>query len=110
MKKFWLLLAALACCGATLAQSFPAKPVTFVVPYPAGGGADIVARTLAEEMGKRLGQPVVVDNRPGAAGILGTMAVVKAPADGHTVLISLVQSALTNQFLFQKLPYDTRRD
>ena len=111
LKRIAVALGALAWSAALLAQSpYPGKPITFVVPYPAGGGTDVVARALADEMGRRMGQPIVVDNKPGAAGILGTMAVVKAPADGHTVLISLVQSALTNQFLFKKLPYDTRRD
>lgn len=110
LKRIAAALGALAWSAAVLAQNFPSKPITLVVPYPAGGGTDVVARALAEEMGKRLGQPVIVDNKPGAGGILGTMAVVKAPADGHTILISLVQSALTNQFLFRKLPYDTRRD
>src|SRR5688572_1250188 len=86
-------LAALAFAGCALAEAaYPSRPVTFVVPYPAGGGTDVLARSMAEEMGKQLGRPVIVENRPGAAGIVGTMAVVKAPADGHTVLISLVQS------------------
>ena len=100
---------AFAACLAQ-AQGFPSKPITFVVPYPAGGGTDVIARSLAEDMGHRLGQPIVVDNKPGASGILGTLAVAKAPADGYTVLVSLVQSALTNKFLFKKLPYDTKRD
>jgi tripartite-type tricarboxylate transporter receptor subunit TctC len=110
LKKILAAAVWLIAASVTQAQGYPTKPITFVVPYPAGGGTDVVARSLAEEIGKRLGQPVVVDNRPGASGILGTMAVVKAPADGHTVLISLVQSALTNKFLYQKLPYDTQRD
>jgi tripartite-type tricarboxylate transporter receptor subunit TctC len=110
LKKILTAAAWLAGAAAAQAEGYPTKPITFIVPYPAGGGTDVVARSLAEEIGKRLGQPIVVDNRPGASGILGTMAVVKAPADGHTVLISLVQSALTNKFLYQKLPYDTQRD
>ncbi|MDM0047097.1 tripartite tricarboxylate transporter substrate binding protein [Variovorax dokdonensis] len=111
MKRIAVALCVLAVGASAVAQdTFPSKPITFVVPYPAGGGTDVVARALADEMGRRMGQTILVDNKPGAAGILGTMTVVKAPADGHTVLISLVQSALTNQFLFKKLPYDTRRD
>ena len=80
------------------AQGYPSKAITFTVPYPAGGGTDVVARTLAEQMSKRLGQPVVVDNKPGAGGILGTNAVAKAAPDGHTVLVGLTQSVLTNRF------------
>lgn len=110
LKRIACLLVTATLSFGTAAQTYPTKPITFVVPYPAGGGTDVVARALAEEMAKRLGQTVIVENKPGASGILGTMAVVKAPADGHTVLISLVQSALTNQFLYSKLPYDTRRD
>ncbi len=94
----------------TWAQGYPAKAITFTVPYPAGGGTDVVARTLAEQMSRRLGQPVVVDNKPGAGGILGTNAVAKAAPDGHTVLVGLTQSVLTNRFLYAKLPYDPRTD
>ncbi|UUZ67814.1 tripartite tricarboxylate transporter substrate binding protein [Polaromonas sp. P2-4] len=105
----------LLCVGLLLnlplaAQEYPGKAVTFTVPYPAGGGTDVVARSLAEQMARQLGRPVVVDNKPGAGGILGTHAVVKAAANGHTVLIGLTQSVLTNQFLYSKLPYDPRKD
>lgn len=110
LKRIAIALGALACSAAVLAQTYPSKPITFVVPYPAGGGTDVVARALADEMGKHMGQPILVDNKPGASGILGTSLVAKAAPDGYTVLISLVQSALTNQFLYKKLPYDTRRD
>lgn len=110
IKRLLVAIGGLALAGAACAQGFPSKPITFVVPYPAGGGTDVVARAMADEMSKKLGQPILIENKPGAAGIVGTMAVVKAPADGHTVLISLVQSAITNKFLFAKLPYDTKRD
>lgn len=105
----------LLCSGLLLnlplaAQEYPSKVVTFTVPYPAGGGTDVVARSLAEQMAKQLGQSVIIDNKPGAGGILGTNAVAKATADGHSVLIALNQSVLTNQFLYTKLPYDPRRD
>ena len=92
------------------AQDFPRKPVTLVVPYAAGGGTDVVARSLAEQMSRQLGQPVVVDNKPGASGILGTAFAAKAAPDGYTVLVGLTQSLLTNQFLYAKLPYDPQRD
>ncbi len=110
-----LLTAGLALAGsAALAQApaadFPHKAVTLVVPYPAGGGTDVVARSVAEQMARLLGQPVIVDNKPGASGILGTSTVAKAAPDGYTVLVGLTQSLLTNPFLYTKLPYDPRKD
>ncbi|EHP42063.1 extra-cytoplasmic Solute Receptor [Cupriavidus basilensis OR16] len=89
---------------------YPSRPITFVLPYPAGGASDSLTRAMAEEMGKKLGQPVIVENRPGAAGAIGTNYAAKAPADGYTVLVTLTQSILNNQLLFSKLPYDTRKD
>lgn len=92
------------------ADDFPHKAVTVVVPYAAGGGTDVVARSLAEQMSRQFGQPVIIDNKPGASGILGTNAVAKATPDGYTVLVALTQSLLTNQFLYDKLPYDPRKE
>lgn len=80
-------VAVVAAPAATQAQSFPTKPVTIVVPYPPGGTTDTLARVLAEPMGKFLGQSVIVDNKPGASGIVGTKLVAGAPADGHTLLM-----------------------
>jgi tripartite-type tricarboxylate transporter receptor subunit TctC len=88
----------------------PAKPIRVVVPFNAGGATDIIARTIGEVLAKRLGQPVVVDNRGGAAGILGTEAVAKAAPDGHTLMVSLSTSMLINQFLYTKLPYNPQKD
>lgn len=100
--------------GSALAQAgkpaWPAKPIRVVVPFNAGGATDIIARTIGEALGKRLGQPVVVDNRGGAAGILGTEAVAKAAPDGHTLMVSLSTSMLINQFLYTKLPYNPQKD
>lgn len=93
-----------------LAQSYPTRPIRIVVPYAAGGGTDVVARALGERLSKRLGQPVIVDNKAGASGIIGTDMVAKAAPDGHTLLVTLTQSVLTNQFLYAKLPYDPRKD
>jgi tripartite-type tricarboxylate transporter receptor subunit TctC len=92
------------------AQAFPDKTIQIVVPFPAGGATDAVARLLAEKMAQRLGKAVIVDNKAGAAGVLGTDIVAKAPADGHTLSVSLTTNLLTNQFLFKKLPYDPQRD
>ena len=98
------------CAAPAQAQTYPVKPIRIVVPYVAGGGTDTVARALAEKLGKRLGQPVVVDNKAGASGIIGTDAVAKATPDGYTLLVTITQTVLTNQFLFAKLPYDPRKD
>ena len=92
------------------AQNFPSKTIQIVVPFPAGGATDAVARLLAERMAARLKQTVIVDNKAGAAGILGTDTVAKAPPDGHTVSVSLSTNLLINQFLFKKLPYNPQRD
>ncbi|WKL14349.1 tripartite tricarboxylate transporter substrate binding protein [Comamonas testosteroni] len=100
--------------GSALAQAgkpaWPSKPIRVVVPFNAGGATDIMARTIGEVLAKRLGQPVVVDNKAGAAGILGTEAVAKAAPDGHTLLLSLSTSMLINQFLYTKLPYNPQKD
>lgn len=100
--------------GSALAQAgkpaWPAKPIRVVVPFNAGGATDIIARTIGEVLAKRVGQPVVIDNRGGAAGILGTEAVAKAAPDGHTLMVSLSTSMLINQFLYTKLPYNPQKD
>ena len=100
--------------GSVLAQTgkaaWPTKPVRLVVPFNAGGATDLIARTVGDALSKRIGQPVLVDNKGGAAGILGTDAVAKAPADGHTLLLSLSTSMLINQFLYTKLPYNPQKD
>lgn len=100
--------------GPAMAQAgkaaWPTKPIRLVVPFNAGGATDIIARAVGEALAKRIGQPVVVDNKGGAAGILGTDAVAKAPGDGHTLLLSLSTSMLINQFLYTKLPYNPQKD
>ena len=90
--------------------AWPAKPIRLIVPFNAGGATDIIARSVGEALSQRVGQPVVVDNRGGAAGILGTDAVAKAAPDGYTLLLSLSTSMLINQFLYTKLPYDPQKD
>ncbi len=112
------LLAQAAALGAgTLAAPFvraqanwPSRPVKIVVPFNAGGATDAMARMLADKLGPRLGQPVVIDNKGGAGGIIGTDAVAKAAPDGLTFTVSLSTSLLINQFLYTKLPYDPRKD
>ena len=95
--------------GPALAQAYPAKPIRWVVPYPPGGGADIVARLIAGKLSQSLGQQVVVDNKPGASTIIGTDMVAKAPADGYTIGL-ITDSHAINPIFFPKLPYDTLKD
>lgn len=89
---------------------YPNKPVRMVVPFAAGGATDVLARVLGQKISAGLGQPVIIDNRPGAAGIIGTDAVAKAAPDGYTIVLGLSNSLMTNEFLYEKLPYDTARD
>jgi len=93
-----------------LADSYPVRPVRFIVPFPAGGGTDTVARLIASPLAERLGQPVVVDNRGGANAIIGTDLGAKAPPDGHTLTFCLPASVAVNPTLYRDLPYDPPRD
>jgi tripartite-type tricarboxylate transporter receptor subunit TctC len=103
---FAVLLAAALVPAAAMAQSYPAKPVTFVVPFPAGGGTDIAARVVATRLTAKWGQSVVVENKAGAAGIVGTDVVAKAKPDGYTLLIANVGIPSINPVLYAKLPYN----
>ncbi len=106
-----LAVGLLAACGAALAQpALPTKPITLVVPFPPGGALDIVARALAEEMRKPLGQPVVVENRPGAGGTLGSGLVARAAPDGHTILLGSVATPAIGPALYPKLTCDALKD
>ncbi len=91
-------------------QAYPAKPIRVVVPYPPGGGTDIVARTLAQLMTASMGQQVMVENRGGAGGNIGMEAVAKAPPDGYTLVFAITAQLAVNPSLFPKLPYDLMRD
>ena len=108
-RSLFRLLACLcfvACVPAALAQPFPSRPLTLIVTFPPGGGADIMARLMAPAMGEVLGQTVVVENRPGASGQIGAGAVAKAPPDGHTLMLDASNFA-ANPALYPKLPYDS---
>lgn len=96
--------------GAALAQSWPAAPIRLIVPYPAGGSGDIVARSLSVYMAESLGQQILVDNRPGANGNIGTSAVAKASADGYTLLLATDIQFAISPALGAKLPYDPIAD
>jgi tripartite-type tricarboxylate transporter receptor subunit TctC len=95
---------------AALAQLFPAKPVRIVVPYAPGGAVDNVARIVAAHMSRTLGQPVVIDNKPGASGVVGSLAVANAAADGYTLLLGAGGALTINVHLLDKKPYDLLHD
>lgn len=104
-----LLCAVMGAGQPAWSQAFPDKPVRLVVPYAPGGSADIAARLIADEWGRRLGQPVIVDNRAGASGNLGMDAVAKARADGYTLSLNTVSQAI-NPSLFARMPFQTLKD
>lgn len=92
------------------AQNFPTKPIRIVVPYPAGGTLDFVARTIGDRLSKSVGQPVIIDNKTGASGAIGTADVAKAEPDGHTVLFTANDTLINNVALFKSLPYNPQKD
>jgi tripartite-type tricarboxylate transporter receptor subunit TctC len=98
-----------AAAAAASAQSFPSRPVRIFVPYPAGGGVDVLTRTLGDVVSKQWGQSVVVENRPGAGGVIASQAVVTSAPDGYT-LIMVASGHATNPLLYAKIPYDTFKD
>jgi tripartite-type tricarboxylate transporter receptor subunit TctC len=113
MKKW--LSAALVClsgvsiAGLAQAQSWPTKPIKFIVPYPPGGGTDVIARIVQEPLAKELGQQVIIDNRGGAGGSIGSALAAQSPSDGYTVLFTL-SSHTINPAIYTKLPFDTEKD
>ncbi len=92
------------------AQTWPSKPIKFVVGYPPGGGADIMARLFAEQMSKRLGQPIVVENRPGAGGTIGANSVVRAEPDGYTLYVAAISEISIASATLKTIPYDPTKD
>jgi tripartite-type tricarboxylate transporter receptor subunit TctC len=107
---FLIPLAAATVAGAAEQGAFPSKPIRIVVPIAPGGSTDTIARLLATKLGERIPQPVVIDNRPGAGGNIGTDLVVKSPPDGYTVVAANVSSVAINQSLYKKMPYDPIKD
>jgi tripartite-type tricarboxylate transporter receptor subunit TctC len=103
-------IAALACSALAFPQDYPTKAITLVVPAPPGGATDVLARVLADEMGKNLKQPVIVDNKPGASGMLGGSIVARAQPDGYTLFLSHATPIYYAQYMFSKVPYDVKRD
>jgi tripartite-type tricarboxylate transporter receptor subunit TctC len=114
MKRLVLKsLLALGCGLAVLAaqaQSYPTKPIRLIVPFPPGGGNDVIARVIAQKLGERLGQQVVVDNRAGANGIVGLQALMQSPPDGYTLAVGAAGPLAVNPSLYDKLPYDPLKD
>ncbi|MGV3570664.1 MAG: Bug family tripartite tricarboxylate transporter substrate binding protein [Ramlibacter sp.] len=114
MRPLQFIVAAATACvlagGAHAQAAYPSKPIRFVVPYPAGGATDYVARLIGERLSKAVGQPVLVDNKSGAAGAIGVAEVAKAEPDGHTVLVTINDPLVNNTALFKTLPYDPQRD
>jgi tripartite-type tricarboxylate transporter receptor subunit TctC len=100
------LMLAFGFASAAFAESFPSRPVHFIVPFPAGGGVDLVIRAAAQELTTKWGTAVVVENRPGAGGTVGTDVVFRAPPDGYTLLATVNQTITTAPFLFKSLAYD----
>lgn len=113
MTKSLFATAAAIVLLTTTAQAFaadyPTKPVRIIAPFPPGGSVDLIARLVANELGKPLGQQIVVDNRGGASGMIGTDLVAKATPDGYTLLVNTLPF-VTNQFVYEKMPYDTIND
>ena len=109
-RYLFVIAVTAGCSNGAWAQNYPSKPVRMVVPYPPGGGTDIIARPLAQRLTEGLGQQVIVDNRAGASGNLGMESVAKTPPDGYTIVLALNAQWAVNPSLYPKLPYDPVRD
>lgn len=103
-------LASFLLLGAAHAQDFPTKPIRMIVPFPAGGGTDVTARLISVKMGETLGQPVVIENRPGANGIAGTDVAAKLPGDGYTIVMGTMGSFSINPSAYKKMPFSVSKD
>ena len=116
LLRRWTALALAALTATTLpvatalAQSWPTKPIKLIVPYPPGGGNDNLARIFATKLGERLGQPVVVENKPGAGTLIGSEAAAKSPGDGYTLFLSSIVTHALAPALYAKIPYDPIKD
>ena len=104
-----LALAGVLACGGAVAQSWPSKPISLVVPFAAGGTTDVLARALGERLSTALGQPVIVESKPGAGATIGADFVAKAKADGYTLLVGAVHHTIAGS-VYKKLPYDFQKD
>jgi tripartite-type tricarboxylate transporter receptor subunit TctC len=109
MLRPFLTGLALALAASQTSAQWPTKPVTFIVPYPPGGGTDVIARILQDPLSKHLGEPIIIDNRGGAGGSIGTNIAARAAPDGYTFLFTLSSHSI-NPVIYNKLPFDTERD
>ena len=100
----------LAAASGSMAQAFPTKPIRLIVPFPAGGATDLFARTLSQKMGEKLGTTLVVNNKPGAGGAIGSDLAAKAAPDGYTLLLATTSTHSIGPSINPRLPYDTVRD
>jgi tripartite-type tricarboxylate transporter receptor subunit TctC len=105
-----LSLVLVAACTGALAQQYPSRPIRFIVPFAPGGAADVIARTLSDRLGQSLGQPVLVENKPGAGATVGADLVAKSAPDGYTLLYGTPGPQIINPYLMKKLPYDPVND
>ena len=110
IRWFAAAVLSVAAVGAAQAQSYPNKPVRLIVPYPAGGTTDIIARLAAQQLSERLKQPFVVENKAGANGAIGSVEVARAPADGYTLLMGTASTHGINSAVYKSLPYDAVKD
>ena len=99
-----------AVCAAARCETYPEKPVTFIIPFAAGGGSDVIARLLQEDILKELGQPIVIDNRAGANGAIGSAAAARAVPDGYTLMLTASSTFSLNPNLMKDIKYDQLRD
>ena len=109
MRSFWILIS-LVFSSAAFGQSYPTKPIRYIVPFPPGGSSDLIARAIAPKMSERLGQPIVVENRPGAGGMLGVDVVAKAEPDGYIIGLAAAGALSSNIHLYPKMPFDPVKD
>jgi tripartite-type tricarboxylate transporter receptor subunit TctC len=108
MARFLALL--FVFCGTALAQPWPSKPIRFIVSFPPGGSSDLISRAIAPHLGERLGQPVLVENRGGAGGMIGVDAVAKSAPDGHTIGLAAAGALSSNVSLYPSMPFDPQKD
>ena len=109
MRKL-VMLAAVFAAAAVQAQDYPSRPIRYIVPFPPGGSSDLIARAIAPHLGERLGQPVVVENKPGAGGMIGVDLVAKATPDGYTIGLAAAGALSSNISLYPSMPFDPQKD